>query len=79
MVLIQGGDPQGIERVVDRPVFMASLHRHRKMDLVVAEVNRLDLCDDAMVPTFVVEARFGGGTCHDRLLRALERPKASQC
>jgi len=42
-------------------------------------VNRLDLCDDAMVPTFVVEARFGGGTCYDRLLSALERPKASQC
>ena len=79
MVLIQGGDPQGIESVVDRSVFMASLHRHRKMDLVVADVNRLDLCDDAMVPTFVVEARFGGGTCYDRLLSALERPKASQC
>ena len=79
MVLVLRGDPQGIECVVDRPVFMASLHRHRKMDLIVANVNRLDLRDDAMVPTFVVETRFGGGTCYDRLLSALERSKASQC
>ena len=79
MVLVLRGDPQGIECVVERPVFMASLHRHRKMDLVVAEVNRHDLCDDAMVPTFVVEMRFGGGTCYDRLLSALECSKASQC
>ena len=79
MVLVKRRDPQRIERVVDQFVFMTSFNRHRKMDLVVAEVNRLDLCDDAMVPTFVVEARFGGGTCYDRLLSALERPKASQC
>ncbi len=79
MVLIQGGDPQGIERVVDRPVFMASLHRHRKMHLVLADVKRFDLCDDAVVPTLVVEAWFGGGTRGDGLSGALERPKASQC
>jgi len=79
MVLVLRSDPQGIECVVDRPVFMASLHRHRKMDLIVANVNRLDLRDDAMVPTFVVETRFGGGTCYDRLLSALECSKASQC
>ena len=59
MVLIEGSDPQGVERVVDRPIFMASLHRHRKMDLVLPDVNRFDLCDDAMVPTLVVEAWFG--------------------
>ena len=61
MVLIEGSDPQGVERVVDRPIFMASLHCHRKMDLVLPDVNRLDLCDEAMVPTLVVEASFGGG------------------
>ena len=79
MVLVLRGDPQGIKCVVDRPVFMASLHRHRKMDLVLPDVNRFDLCDDAMVPTLVVEAWFGGGTCGDGLSGALERPKSSQC
>ena len=79
MVLIESSDPQGVERVVDRPIFMASLHRHRKMDLVLPDVNRFDLCDDAMVPTLVVEAWFGGGTCGDGLSGALERPKSSQC
>ncbi len=53
MVLIQRRDPQCIEGVVDQPVFVASLNRHREMDLVDADVNRVDLCDDAVMPAFV--------------------------
>ena len=78
MVLVKRRDPQRIERVVDQFVFMTSLNRHRKMDLVDADVNRFDLCDDAAVPAFVGETRFGRSTRCNRLLSTIEGPKASQ-
>ena len=78
MVLIQRSDPQRIESVIDHTIFVASLHRHRKMDLVVADVKRFDLCNDAVVPPFVSEARFGTSASCGKLLSGINGPKASQ-
>ena len=78
VVLIERRDPQRIERVVDHSAFMASLYHHRKMDLVGPDMNRFDLCDDAVMPVFIGETGFGGSTRCNRLLSAIEGPKASQ-
>ncbi len=48
------------------------------MDFVGPDVNRFDLCDDAVMPVFVGETWFGGSTRCNRLLSTIEGPKVSQ-